>query len=197
MQQGVNCLMQQGVQALLRLQTLLSLHQADLSVFQRVYTIGPPIIALLMTDCLRLAAKASQPASEANDTAAATPKDPTQQSPSYLSWDAQKAGPSLYRAFLQEFQSPTQGSVGNLVKRLVERAHKHEHQRLTQELSEKEKVLQEQASQLHAMTADRDKWMMDHQQLVVRSSVSALLPACLPECWGTHHLMQTPQCKCD
>jgi len=59
--------------------------------------------------------------------------------------------------------------VGNLVKRLVERAHKHEHQRLTQELSEKEKILLEQASQLHAMTADRDKWMMDHQQLVVRS----------------------------
>ncbi len=162
MQQGVN------LQAVVRLQTLLTLHQANLSVVQQVYTTGPPIIALLMTDYLWLAAKVSQPASEANDTAAAAPKDPTQQSPSYLSWDAQKAGPSLYRAFLQEFQSPTQGSVGNLVKRLVERAHKHEHQRLAQELSEKEKVLQEQASQLHAMTADRDKWMMDHQQLVVR-----------------------------
>ncbi|DBA78072.1 TPA: hypothetical protein ACH3X2_008046 [Trebouxia sp. C0005] len=111
-------------------------------------------------------AKASQSASEANDAAAATPNDPTKQFPSYLSWDAQKAAPSLYRAFLQEFQSPTQGSVGNLIKRLVERAHKHEHQRLTQELSEKEQLLQEQASQLHAMTADRDKWMMDHQQLV-------------------------------
>ncbi len=75
--------------------------------------------------------------------------------------------------------------MGNLVKRLVERAHKHEHQRLTQELGERKKVLQEQASQLHAMTADRDKWMMDHQQLVVRShSVFAFLPACLPECLG-------------
>lgn len=114
--------------------------------------------------------EASQPASEANDTAAATPNDPTQQSPSYLSWDAQKAGPSLYRAFLQEFQLPAQGSVGSLVKRLVERAHKHEHQRLAEELSEKEKVLQEQASQLHAMTADRDKWMMDHQELVASAT---------------------------
>ncbi|KAL0021826.1 hypothetical protein WJX77_005127 [Trebouxia sp. C0004] len=112
------------------------------------------------------AAKASQPAAKASQPAAAIPNDPTQQSPSYLSWDAQKAAPSLYRAFLQEFQSPTQGSVGNLVKRLVERAHKHEHQRFGQELGEKQKVLQEQALQLHAMTADRDKWMMDHQQLV-------------------------------
>lgn len=169
------CLLQQVVLLnpvllpLVRLQTLLTLHQANLSVGQQVYTTGPPIVALLMTNYLLLAAKASQPASEANATAAAQPKDPTQQSPSYLSWDAQKAGPSLYRAFLQEFQSPTQGSVGILVKRLVERAHKHEHQRLTQDLSEKEQMLLEQASQLHAMTADRDKWMMDHQQLVVRS----------------------------
>ena len=75
--------------------------------------------------------------------------------------------------------------MGNLIKRLVERAHKHEHQRLTQELSEKEQLLQEQASQLHAMTADRDKWMMDHQQLVVRlHSVFAFRPACLPEYLG-------------
>ena len=179
MKQGVN------LQAFVHLQTLLTLHKADLSVFQQVYTTGPLIIALLMTDYLRLAAEASQPASEANDTAAATPNDPTQQSPSYLSWDAQKAGPSLYRAFLQEFQSPSQGSVGSLVKRLVERAHKHKHQRLAEELSEKEKVLQEQASQLHAMTADRDKWMMDHQELLVRSSEIALcvyIHACMFPC---------------
>ncbi len=46
MRQGVN------LQALVRLQPLLTLHQADLSVFQQVYTTGPPIIALLMTDNL-------------------------------------------------------------------------------------------------------------------------------------------------
>ncbi len=46
MKQGIN------LQALARLQTLLTLHQASLSVFQQVYMAGPPIIAPPMTDCL-------------------------------------------------------------------------------------------------------------------------------------------------
>lgn len=121
------------------------------------------------------------------DSGAAHGSD-TQAQPS-PAWDAQKVGPSLYRAFLQEFQSPTQGSVGSLVKRLVDKAHKHEHQRLTQELDEKEQLLQEQASQLDAMTADRDKWMMDHQQLVVSSH--HIPPALFYVTYHLHYLLHS------
>ena len=47
-------------------------------------------------------------------------------------------------------------------------------QKQSEDLAEKQKALQEQTAQLAAMTADRDKWMTQSQQLVVSA------------CWSSH-----------
>ena len=49
----------------------------------------------------------------------------------------------LYRAFRQELQSSTPGSLGSLVKRLVDKTHGQELQKQHQELDQQEKTLQE------------------------------------------------------
>ena len=73
----------------------------------------------------------------------------------------------LYRAILQEYQSAAQGSMGNLVKRLASIAQQQQLQRQEEELEKRAKVVEEQTAQLHAMTADRDKWMLHSQSLLV------------------------------
>ena len=73
----------------------------------------------------------------------------------------------LYRAFLHEYQSSAQGSMGVLVKRLAGVAQQQQLQRQAEELEKKDRQLQEQTSKLDAMTADRDKWMIHSQGLLV------------------------------
>lgn len=90
----------------------------------------------------------------------------------------------LYRAFLEEYQSAAQGSMGNLVKRLASVAQQQQFQRQQEDLENKNKAIEEQTAQLHAMTADRDKWMLHSQNLLVSESwMQALL---LPDAPTVH-----------
>ena len=54
------------------------------------------------------------------------------------------------------------------LKRLLNKSQVQALQKQTEELEEKDKALQAQADQLKDMTADRDKWMMQSEDLLVR-----------------------------
>ena len=79
---------------------------------------------------------------------------------------------TLYKTLLQECQTPSPGTMAAFLKRLLNKSQVQALQKQNEELEEKDKALQAQAELLKAMTADRDKWMMQSEDLLVKVSSS-------------------------
>lgn len=73
---------------------------------------------------------------------------------------------AVYKTLLQECKSPSEGTVASFLKRLLSKSQLQALQEQAEKLEAKDKSMQAQADQLKAMTADRDKWMMQSEDLL-------------------------------